>query len=147
MTIGLTEKDVTDTTKPKKEPMRVASISSIVLLLLIACSSKEHAMRDSSKGRVEIASGKTKDGSSMIAGQCFDFEPKEQILPASLRINGVILKTDNGYFDYNVKAGLYKVEIGFVGKKWMVAKIRLHQGDSVFIKFFLQDDDSPLYEN
>jgi hypothetical protein len=127
--------------------MRVVNFAYIIISILIACSTKEHATITNYQGQVEITFAKTKDGSSVVAGQCYDFESKKQLLPASIRINGVVLKTDNGFFQYSVLTGSYKIEAGFVGKKWVTSKLKLQKGDSVFIKFYLKDDDSPLYEN
>ncbi len=126
--------------------MQVVNFSYIILSILVACSTKEHATKTNDQGQIEIKFAKTKDGSSVVTGQCYDFESKKQ-LPASIRINGVVLKTDNGLFEYSVLTGSYKVEVGFIGKKWISSKLKLQKGDSVFIKFYLKDDDSPLFEN
>lgn len=124
--------------------MRVVNLGHIILLIFVACSSKEHATKRNDC--IEITFSKSMDGSSIITGQCYDFESKQQLLPASIRINGVVLQTHSGYFQHNVLTGNYKVEAGFIGKKWISTKLKLQQGDSVFIKFYLKDDDSPLYE-
>ncbi len=126
--------------------MQVVNFSYIILSILVTCSTREHATKTNDQGQIEITFAKTKDGSSVVTGQCYDFESKKQ-LPASIRINGVVLKTDNGLFEYSVLTGSYKVEVGFIGKKWISSKLKLQKGDSVFIKFYLKDDDSPLFEN
>ncbi len=97
--------------------MRVVNFSYIIFSFLVACSTKEHATITKDQGHIELTFAKTKDGSSVVSGQCYDFESKKQLLPTSIRINGVVLQTDSGFFEYSVIAGSYKVEVGFIGKR------------------------------
>jgi len=129
----------------KMVPMQVASHFCLVGLLLTFCSPKT-TFTNEQDGSFEIYKHQSKDGSSIISGQCFDFESKVTIPPASISINGVVLESKEGIYSYNVLEGNYKVRAGFVGKKWLTVNLNINKGDSIHVKLFLIDDDSPLYE-
>ena len=117
----------------------------LISLVFIGCANKKHS--NISQESFEVVLGKSKDGSTIIAGECLDRESKKQKIPAAININGVVLPpAENGYFKHYVWDGSYKVKAGFIGKKWEESKIKLEKGDSVFIRFYLRDDDTPLYQ-
>lgn len=116
-------------------------------LIFIACAKNENATKYNELGTFEMSRGKTKDGGCVIVGKCYDFESKEKLIPASLNVNGIVLNTDSGFFEYSVWEGNYNLKAGFIGKKWTLLKIKIEKGDSVFVKLYLKDDKSPLYQN
>lgn len=132
----------------KKVQTQVAKaiILSFVFAISVSCSKNGRTNSVSEQETSQITRGKTKDGSSIIVGHCHDFGLKGDVIPAVLNINGVVLETNNGYFEYNVWPGNYDMRVGFIGKRWTSKSIKIDKGDSVNITFYLRDDDTPLYE-
>ena len=93
-----------------------------------------------------MTKGKTKDGNCIIVGQCYDFSVRTDVIPAYPNINGVVLDANNGYFQYHVWPGDYNIRVGFPGKKWALRSVKIEKGDSINVRFYLKDDDQPLYE-
>ena len=136
------------TLKHKKVEMQVArSLTLFIFVISMACSKNEHLKNTHEGETFTISKGATKDASSIIVGQCFDWESKSNLLPTVLNINGVVLLTKNGLFNYHVWPGNYDIRVGFIGKRWTSTIVKIEKGDSVNIKFYLKDDDTPLYEN
>ncbi len=128
--------------------MQAVKFSILFITIISAsCSKNGHLKRVAKQEPFEISRNRTKDSSSIIVGECFDFESKHQEIPAALNINGVVLSTNNGFFEYHVLPGNYIVRVGFIGKKWSSVSVRINKTDSLHIKFYLKDDDTPLYEN
>lgn len=131
--------------KLKMEGMQVAKSFLIFFVAIVVVNCSNKATKQARKESFEISLSRTRDGSSIIVGQCFDFNSRSNLIPASLTINGVVLPTDNGSFKYNVWDGSYIVKVGFIGKEWTSKSVKIKKGDSLNIKFFLKDDTSPLY--
>jgi len=126
--------------------MQVVKITSIILSLCASCASKGLLDKSSNGGNYVLETYKVKN-KTIVAGQFFHFESKSEVIPAFMNINGVIHLTDSGRFSFNVLPGTYKIQGGFISKKWIVTEnINVGRGDSVFLKLYLIDDDSPLYE-
>ncbi|MBL7841513.1 MAG: hypothetical protein JNJ75_15325 [Cyclobacteriaceae bacterium] len=87
-----------------------------------------------------------KQTDTIITGEILEVETKSIIIPAFLSINGVIHETDSGKFFFQVLPGRYRLQGGFVGKKWVLANVKLERGDSTHIRMYLIDDDRPLYD-
>ena len=132
--------------KLKMERMQAAKSFLILFVAIIGVNCSNKTTKKERKETFEISVSRTKDGSSIIVGQCFDFDSRSTLIPASLTINGVVLPTDNGSFKYNVWPGSYTVKVGFIGKEWTSKSIKIKKGDSLNIRFYLKDDSSPLYE-
>jgi hypothetical protein len=119
----------------------------ITVLLCTACASKGLLDKSSIGGNYILETQKLKDNKTIVAGQFFHLESKSEFVPAFMNINGVIHQTDSGRFNFKVLPGSYKIQGGYIGKKWVVTKeIKLERGDSVFLKLYLIDDNRPLYE-
>jgi len=127
--------------------MQVVKNTLITLLLCTACASKGLLDKSSIGGSYILEMHKSKDNKTIVAGQFFHLESKFEYIPAFMNINGVIHQTDSGRFSFQVLPGSYKIQGGFIGKKWVVTQdINLARGDSVFLKLYLIDDNRPLYE-
>ena len=127
--------------------MQAVKITSIILLLCASCASKGLLDKSSIGGNYVLETYKLKNNKTIVAGQFFHLESKSEAIPAFMNINGVIHLTDSGRFNFNVLPGAYKIQGGFISKKWVVTEnINVGRGDSVFLKLYLIDDDRPLYE-
>lgn len=115
----------------------------IVIIMVQGCFNK--ALVTSAQDYV-ISKGKSKDGSIIVAGKCYDFNSKSEIIPCLVNMNGIVLNSNMGEFKYNVWKGDYRVSAGFVGKEWTTSDLVLEKGDSVFVKFYLKDDERALRE-
>lgn len=135
-----------ETVKLKMEIMQVAKSFLIFFIAIILANCSKKATNQQKTESSETSISRTRDGSSIIVGQCFDFNSRSSLIPASLNINGVALPTQNGLFQYHLWEGTYTVKVGFIGKEWASKSIKIKKGDSLNIKFFLKDDRSPLYE-
>ncbi len=127
--------------------MQAVKITFIILLICASCVRRGLLDKASIGGNYVLETYKAKSGNTIVAGEFFNHESKLEGIPAFMNINGVIQLTDSGRFNFNVLPGVYKIQGGFISKKWIVAKnINVERGDSVFLKLYLIDDDRPLYE-
>jgi hypothetical protein len=101
-------------------------------------------------GRYKLNYYKTRDKlSTKIYCEFYNFELENEKTIGIIKINGVFLPIPT---DYNgqlvtVSHGNYKIETGFLGKKWtIIEKLKMNKGDSVVLKFYLEDDDRPLVD-
>lgn len=127
--------------------MQVAKIIiSLIFITGMSCSKSGRINSDIKQETSQVTKEKTKNGYCVIVGHCYGFVSKEDIIPAGLNINGVVLETNNGFFEYNVWPGNHEIRVGFIGKKWISKSVKIEKGDSVNVKFYLKDDDTPLHE-
>lgn len=128
--------------KPKKVTMPAAKFLCMALLLI--CLQKGTYAQNQKK--IDVKHFVSKTGRASISGFISEFDSQTTKIPGFIRLNGVVNLT-NGDFTFLVMPGKYSIECGFVGKKpQKISRIKLAPGDSVFVKFYLTDDDTPLYE-
>ena len=125
--------------------MRIVNI--IFLITCTACVPDRFVNKSLIGGSYSVTKLKAKKSThTIIAGKFLDYESRNRIIPATLNLNGVIHRTDSGYFSIEVLPGKYKLRGGFVGKKWFIVNLKLERGDSTYLNLYLTDDDSPLYQ-
>lgn len=140
--------DFSGNIKLKKGLLHVVKITFFTLLLCISCAGNNGLLDKSSiGGNYTINMHKSKNSNAIISGGFFHMESKNEPIPAYMNINGVIYQADSGQFSINVLPGSYKIQGGYIGKKWIVIQnISVVSGDSVFLTLYLIDDNRPLYE-
>jgi hypothetical protein len=119
-------------------------ITLVIFFICISCSKNWHSERNNESETSQVTRGKTKDGSCIIVGHCYDFNSKGNPLPGFFNINGVVLEANNGFFKYYVWPGEYNLRAGFIFKKWALRSVKIEKGDSVHVSFYLKDDDTPI---
>jgi len=126
---------------------RLIVVALLISSIFASCIQK-HLLDKSAFGGSFIAERHKakKQTDTIITGELLEVETKSIIIPAFLSINGVIHETDSGKFFFQVLPGRYRLQGGFVGKKWVVANVKLERGDSTHIRVYLIDDDRPLYD-
>ena len=124
----------------------VRVIIFLVILIATSCSKNWHSDRNIDQETSQVTRGKAKSGRAIIVGNCYDFSSTTDPIPAGIVINGVVLETSDVSFKCNVWPGEYEIRAGFPGKKWASRSVKIEKGDSINIKFYLKDDDTPLHE-
>ncbi len=122
---------------------------TIGLIIIFGCSNKI-TRNLYTGGKFKLNHYKTKDNfSAKILCDFYHFEFKNEKTIGVMNINGVLMPTPTDYngIPVNVLPGTFKIESGFLGKKWTVIEnLKINAGDSVVIKFYLEDDDRPLID-
>lgn len=122
-------------------------VALLISFLCASCTQKQLLDKSAIGGSFIAERHKAKKQTdTIITGEILEVETKSIIIPAFLNINGVIHETDSGKFFFQVLPGKYRLQGGFVGKKWSLVNLTLERGDSTHLKLYLIDDDSPLYE-
>jgi len=72
-------------------------------------------------------------------------ESRDEI-PCAVDLNGVILLSDSGKFEFNLAPGKFRMTLFFLGKKKAVLnKLIVEASDSIKLTVLLEDDNSTLH--
>ena len=133
-----------ETLKLKKAIVLVVNLC--IASLLSSCS-QNRIVTNERGNTYDVMRFTSKTGRTCITGSIAEFDARTNRVPGFIRINGIVSITSSGEFDFLVMPGSYSIECGFVGKKVQKLKqLKLVEGDSVTVRFYLADDDSPLYD-
>lgn len=130
-----------ETRNHKWARMLVASI----LLLILSCSQSRinHSNYD-----IKLYKSKAFTSYATTYIMCFEKDStahSRNQIPCGININGVIFVADSGRLEINLTAGNYDINAFFPGKKKAVLKdLHVSASDSIRLKIFLEDDNSPL---
>lgn len=128
--------------------MRVAKLIVLLSFFLSYCKQTtfHRLSKDAIGGNYSIQRLKSKTGYTKLGGVFYTDESPKKIIPVGMTINGVLLQTDSGYFDFNVLPSSYTLTGGFIGRKWVLLEdLIIQEGDSIFIQFNMEVDNRPLH--
>ena len=116
---------------------------SLPLFILLSCSQNQVTLSKN----YSIAAFKTMQYTSygVVSVQCLDMESRDEI-PCAVDLNGVILLSDSGKFEFNLAPGKFRMTLFFLGKKKAVLnKLIVEASDSIKLTVLLEDDNSTLH--
>jgi len=135
--------------KPKKAKMRVANYFMLIefcFLILDGCKPAKSQTKKNSNGDYEVVYYKSTDNfSRYIMVKTFLHEDRSEQIYATYVVNDVIHGMDKALlktFKLNVMSGIFDIEALSMGQKVVrLDRLKIVDGDSVHIKFYLKDGD------
>ena len=124
------------------------SICCLIIFSIFSCSVKKG---DFYKKEVyEIIRKKSKNGFSQLKFYTFSFYNKNETIPASIEINGVVThsKFSDSIANINISVlnDKYDINIFFIGKETIrIKNLLVKSGDSIVINSYMKEDLTPLY--
>lgn len=132
-----------------KQNQHITLLTFSTLILFCGCAS-QHGIVKTKDGSFELVILKSSsvDKKPVIHGYIYSENTREPIGIGYLRLDGEKrYKTDkSGTYNINIEPGKHKFEGQGYGYYWpSTKKIKVSQGDSIRIDFFLKEDVRPLY--
>lgn len=117
--------------------------------MIIGCASQKGLIntKDGSY-KIKIAASSVTIDSAIIYGYIYDEKSKTPIKSGGVKLDGVkrYVSDTAGKYVINLKPGRYTFQGQGYGYYWPTTKkIKISQGDSVRLDFFLKEDLRPLY--
>ena len=134
-----------ETQKHKKGQVQVVKGTLVLIILLLILSwSKKEVQKNKENGKYEIVVFKSKKGYPYLTLQAFELKNGAKIPFSAYIINNLILDhPDSTLLNIDVLPGKFSIEATSIGG-WKPLKskdIVIKKGDSVSIKFYLEEED------
>lgn len=130
----------------QKMMLKVKNVINLILVFFItSCTLNKIASNNNFKSE-EYTLEKHKSSyklTTQIIFKTFDFENKQERIPATLVINKVLV---NNSEILNLWSGKHTLKALFIGKKTIdINNLIVKKGDSIVINAYLKDSTEPLY--
>jgi hypothetical protein len=135
-----------ETQKHQKEMMQ--AVKKLLLYVLILLFSNCYSQKI--EKNYIIKKFKSNDNfSSYLNLDIFEYKKKRKLSHSVYRINNVIFsKHKSSNLIINVLPGKFKIESGYIGKKWIeLENFEVKKGDSIVMSFYLKDIKEPFVNN
>lgn len=138
--------------KLQKVVMLAVNLFSLFVLFL-SCVAIKHEKSKLTNDKYILKRYSSNDTFNYLSLDFYDYEDKIKKLPASFVINGIMflptIENDSiKTFRISVLPGKYNIEGIFIGKKrFETNSLIIKNGDSIYLKVYLEDDSEPLINN